>query len=192
MKSFSVFIKYCIGLFFLKITGWSCDLLPKEAGDKFVLIGFPHNTNMDAPYGIAFSFYNKTLTNPMLKKEWFWWPMTILFNAIGAVRIDRSSSHNIVDQIAGLFSRREKFIPVIFPEGTRSDVKKIKTGFWNIAKQANVPVVMLFKNETKKRIMILDWMHLTDSMKDDLLTIHTVYEKEGYEIPMKSNLEELE
>jgi 1-acyl-sn-glycerol-3-phosphate acyltransferase len=191
MKSFITFIKYCVGLLFFKIKGWSCDLLPKEVGNKFVLIGFPHNTNMDAPFGIAFSFYNKTITNPMLKKEWFFWPMTILFNAIGAVKIDRSSSQNIVKQIATEFLNRDHFIPVIFPEGTRREVQRIKTGFWNIAKQANVSVVMLFKNEAKKRLMILGWMDLTDSMKDDLLTIQTAYQKEGYKIPIKANLKEL-
>ncbi len=182
MESFITYIKYCVGVLFFKIMGWSCDLLPKDAGNKFVLIGFPHNTNMDAPLGIAFSFYNKTKTNPMLKKEWFFWPMTILFNAIGAVKIDRSSSKNVVNQIAAGFSNCDHFIPVIFPEGTRSEVYRIKTGFWNIAKQGNVPVVMLFKNETEKRIMILGWMNLTDSIKDDLLTIQGIYQKEGYEI----------
>ncbi len=184
MKSFFISIKYKASVLFFKLQGWSCDLLPKEVGNKFVLIGFPHNTNMDAPFGIAFSFYNKTMTNPMLKKEWFFWPMTIIFNSIGAVSIDRSSKNNIVDQIAAEFSKRDHFIPVIFPEGTRSKVKSIKTGFWNIAKKANVPVVMLYKCEEKKRLMILGCIELSDSIKDDLLTIKAAYKKEGYEIPI--------
>lgn len=192
MKSFSCFVKYCVGLSFFKITGWSCDLIPKEVGNKFVLIGFPHDTNMDASYGIAFSFYNKMLTNPMVKKEWFWWPMTILFNGIGAVQIDRSSSGDVVHQIAAEFSKRDHFIPVIFPEGTRSPVQKIKTGFWNIAKQGGVPVVMVFKDQPRKRLKILGWLNCTDSMKDDLLTIQAFYRKQGYDIPMQENLQGLE
>ncbi len=192
MKSFISFVKYWASVLFFKLKGWSCDLLPKEAGNKFILIGFPHNTNMDAPFGIAFSFYNKTITNPMLKKEWFFWPMTIIFNAIGAVRIDRSSSNNVVEQIVTEFSNRDHFIPVIFPEGTRSNVRRIKTGFWSIAREANVPVVMLYKCEEKKRLMILGCMNLSDSMNDDLLAIQSTYLKEGYEIPMESVTKTLE
>jgi 1-acyl-sn-glycerol-3-phosphate acyltransferase len=191
MKSFFSSVKYWISILFFKLKGWSCDLLPKEAGNKFVLIGFPHNTNMDAPFGIAFSFYNKVVTNPMLKAEWFFWPMTILFNAIGAVKIDRSSSNNVVDQITAEFAARDHFIPVIFPEGTRSKVKSIKTGFWNIATQANVPVVLLYKCEEKKKLMILGCMKLSHSIKEDLLAIQAAYRKEGYEIPMDTVLEGL-
>lgn len=178
------YLKFWIGWAYFKLIGWSCDLLPQEVGKKFVLIGFPHNTNMDAPFGIAFSFYNKVRTNPMLKKEWFFWPMTIFFKLIGAVKIDRSASHNVVDQLASEFEKRDYFIPVIFPEGTRSDVKQIKTGFWYIAKKADVPVVMILKHEAKKKIMIVGWMHPTDSIKDDLQTIQAIYQKAGYTIPM--------
>jgi len=176
-------IKYGIGRLFFRILGWKCDIVPKEVGNKYVLIGFPHNTNKDAPYGVGFSFVNRIQTSPMIKKEWMFWPMSMIFKAMKAMPIDRSSAQNMVGQVADEFSKRDKFIPVVFPEGTRSKVRSIKTGFWHIANQANVPIVLLYKNETVKQFMILGHIYPGESKVDDLLKIRGIYRSAGYDIP---------
>ena len=178
-------IKYAIGMIFFKAQGWKCDIIPKEIGDKYILIGFPHNTNMDAPFGVGFSFVNRVQTSPMIKKEWMFWPMTIVFRILKVIPIDRDSAQNMVDQVADEFSKRDKFIPVVFPEGTRKDVKKIKTGFWHIAEKANIPIVFLYKNAQKKQLLILGHMHVGQSKDDDLITIRDIYRNAGYEIPLE-------
>ena len=183
-------IKYGIGMLFFKLLGWKCDIVPKKIGNKYVLIGFPHNTNMDATYGIGFSFVNRIQASPMIKKEWMFWPMSIIFKAIKVMPIDRSSAQNMVDQVADEFSKRDKFIPVIFPEGTRKTVGRIKTGFWHIASQANVPIVLLYKNESIRQFMILDHIYPGESKIDDLLKIRTIYRNAGYEIPFGDSLKE--
>ncbi|MDA3896495.1 MAG: 1-acyl-sn-glycerol-3-phosphate acyltransferase [Desulfobacteraceae bacterium] len=177
-------IKYGIGMFFFKIQGWKCGIVPKEIGDKYVLIGFPHNTNMDAPFGFGFSFVNRIQSSPMIKKEWMFWPMSIVFKVMKVMPIDRSSAGNMVTQVAEEFSKRDKFFPVVFPEGTRKDVKKIKTGFWHIADQAKVPIVFLYKDGQKKQLLILGHMFTGTSKEDDLIKIRDIYREAGYEIPL--------
>lgn len=171
-------------MLFFKMLGWTCEIVPKEIGDKYVLIGFPHNTNMDAPYGIGFSFVNRVQTSPMIKKEWMFWPMTIVFKAMKVMPVDRSSASDIVDQVADEFSKRDKFVPVVFPEGTRKDVKQIKTGFWHIADKAKVPIVLLYKDSSKKQLRILGNLHTGTSKKEDLIKIRDIYRNAGYEIPL--------
>ena len=177
-------IKYAIGMLFFKVQGWKCGIVPKEIGDKYVLIGFPHNTNMDAPFGFGFSFVNRIQSSPMIKKEWMFWPMSIVFKVMKVMPIDRSAAGNMVTQVAEEFSKRDKFIPVIFPEWTRKDVKKIKTGFWHIADKANVPIVLLYKDAQKKQLLILDHMFTGKSKEDDLIKIRDIYREAGYEIPL--------
>lgn len=177
-------IKYGIGMLFFKIQGWKCGIVPKEIGDKYVLIGFPHNTNMDAPFGFGFSFVNRIQSSPMIKKEWMFWPMSIVFKVMKVMPIDRSSAGNMVTQVAEEFSKRDKFFPVVFPEGTRKDVKKIKTGFWHIADQAKVPIVFLYKDGQKKQLLILGHMFTGNSKEDDLIQIRDIYREAGYEIPL--------
>ncbi len=177
-------IKYVIGMLFFKIQGWKCEIVPKEIGEKYLLIGFPHNTNMDAPFGIGFSFVNRIQSSPMIKKEWMFWPMTIVFKAMKVMPIDRNAASDIVDQVADEFSKRDKFVPVVFPEGTRKDVKKIKTGFWHIADKATVPIVFLYKDDQKKQLSILGHMLTGESKNDDLIKIRDIYRDAGYEIPL--------
>jgi len=191
MKSLLKSVKHNMAVVFFKVNRWSCDYLPKEVGDKFVLIGFPHNTNKDGPLGVAYSFYNRKRISPMMKKELFVWPFSVFFNLMGFISIDRSSKHNVVDQIADEFSKKEKFIPAIMPEGTRSDVKSIKTGFWNIAKKADVPIVLLYKDHKQRRLRILAHIKTSDSIIDDLLKIEDIYKKEGYQIPVEETIQRL-
>jgi len=101
--------------------------------------------------------------------------------------IDRSAAGNMVAQVADEFSKREKFIPVVFPEGTRKDVKKIKTGFWHIADQANVPIVLLYKDGQKKQLLILGHMFTGKNKNDDLVKIRDIYRQAGYAIPLSEN-----
>ena len=54
--------------------------------------------------------------------------------------MDRSKHSNLVDQVVEIFGKSEEFIMTITPEGTRSYSPKWKTGFYRIAKKANVPI----------------------------------------------------
>ena len=185
MNKLSTWIKYGIGMLFFKMLGWTCEIVPKEIGEKYVLIGFPHNTNMDAPFGVGFSFVNRIRTSPMIKKEWMFWPMSIVFKIIKVIPVDRNSAKTIIDQVSEEFSKRDKFIPVIFPEGTRKEVRKIKTGFWHIADKANVPLVLLYKNSQIKRLQILGHMYPGKSKENDLIKIRDIFRRSGYEIPLE-------
>ena len=95
--------------------------------------------------------------------------MSIVFKVMKVMPIDRSSAGNMVTQVAEEFSKRDKFFPVVFPEGTRKDVKNIKTGFWHIADQAKVPIVFLYKDGQKKQLLILGHMFTGKSKEDDLI-----------------------
>jgi len=183
MKFIFSWIKYGIGMLFFKMLGWKCEIISKELGNKYMLIGFPHNSNMDAFFGIGFSFVNRIQSSPMIKKEWMFWPMSIIFKWMKVMPVDRNAASDIVDQVAKEFSRRDVFIPVIFPEGTRKEVKKIKTGFWHIADKANVPIVLLYKDDASKRLRILGSFHTSESKSDDLIRIRDIYRDAGYKMP---------
>ncbi len=177
-------IKYTIGAGFFKITGWRCDRLPKELGNRFVLIGFPHTSNIDAPIGVAFSFINQMQASPMLKKEWMFWPMSVIFKAMHVIPIDRGAKTDVVGQLVGEFKARDNFIPFIFPEGTRKNVNQIKTGFWHIADQAGVPIAMLFKDFEERRIRYMGHIHTSGDKRADLLKIREIFQTVDHEVPV--------
>ena len=61
--------------------------------------------------------------------------------ALGGIPVDRSSRQDMVSQIVAQFDAHDDFILVVAPEGTRSRTTEWKTGFYQIALKADVPIV---------------------------------------------------
>ena len=60
---------------------------------------------------------------------------------MGGIPIDRTKRSNVVEQVAAEFEQRDHLALVIAAEGTRSSNGEWKSGFYNIARAANVPIV---------------------------------------------------
>ena len=73
----------------------------------------------------------------------------------------------MVDAIIDIFNSREEFKLALSPEGTRKKVSEWKTGFYFIAKGANVPIVMAGLDFENKRIRISEPYFTTDNMEKD-------------------------
>ena len=65
-----------------------------------------------------------------------------------------SSKNNLVQHIANLFDKKKEFRISLSPEGTRNGVKKFKTGFYYIAKTAEVPIIMITMDYKNKKSFI--------------------------------------
>ncbi len=76
------------------------------------------------------------------KKQLFGWPIGWLMRLLGGVSVDRSAPQGTVAQVAKAFEGREEFVLLIPTEGTRSRAEYWKSGFYYIAKAAEVPLVL--------------------------------------------------
>lgn len=133
----------------MKLMGWQfAGEFP--ANRKFVIIGAPHTSNWDMPHLLAIASQMGIKVHWLGKKQIFKWPFAGLMKKLGGIPIDRSGKHNVVDQTAAAFGRRDEFYLVVPPEGTRGKVKYWKTGFYHIAHQAGVPIVLGFMDYSTK------------------------------------------
>ena len=124
----------------------------------------------------------------MIKKEFFFWPMSLILRMLGGIPIDRGSSHGIVQQMADAFNDRDEFLLAIVPEGTRKKVPHIKTGFWHIAKAANVSIVCWYMdNKSKTTRWLGEKIVPGDNMVDDLVRLREIYEKAGSAFRLYAN-----
>ena len=78
----------------------------------------------------------------MGKLALFRWPMAGFMRQMGGIPIDRKGSQNYVQTMVDEFNRRKEFILTVAPEGTRGKTKRWKTGFYQIALAAKVPLVV--------------------------------------------------
>jgi 1-acyl-sn-glycerol-3-phosphate acyltransferase len=111
---------------------------------KAVLVGAPHTSNWDFVLTLVTLFALSVKISWMAKHTFFRWPFNGLLEWLGGVPIDRTiQSDGIVNQTIKAFNSRDKFVIAIMPEGTRTKVRRWKTGFYHIAQGAKVPIVLV-------------------------------------------------
>ena len=123
-----------------RLKGWKLDgRLP--AIDKFVIAGAPHTSNWDFVFFIGATAEEGVQPNFMGKHTLFQGMMRNFMFDMGGIPIDRTKRSNVVEQVAAEFEQRDHLALVIAAEGTRSSNGEWKSGFYNIARAANVPIV---------------------------------------------------
>jgi 1-acyl-sn-glycerol-3-phosphate acyltransferase len=142
---------------------------------KLVLIGAPHSSNWDGVYGFAAKLALGLDIKILGKRELFWWPLGPLLRRLGVISVDRTAAHGVVEQVAAMIHATPRFWFGLAPEGTRKQVDSWKTGFWKIAKAADVPVLPAYFHYPDKVIGIGPTFALTDDMAADIARIRTWY-----------------
>ena len=143
--------------------------------DKVVVIVAPHSSAWDAIWGIAAKVGMGLGLVFIGKKEAFWGPVGWLLRKFGGVPVDRSAPGGIVDQVATQIRQADRMWFVLAPEGTRRKVENWKTGFWKIARRADVPVFCVGFNYPDKTIRLAELVTLTDDMDADLKRIRVLF-----------------
>lgn len=166
-----------LAIWFLALVGWKAKgeielhLLPK----KFVAILAPHTSNWDLIFIMGIIFALGLKFNWFGKKEAFQWPLGGIFKKLGGIPIERSTQHNMVQKTVDLVRSRENIIIGIAPEGTRSNTKYWKTGFYHIAHQASIPIVFGFLDYDRKVGGLGPMMETTGDIEEDFKEIRSYY-----------------
>lgn len=172
------FMKKLIGELTFKLAGWKYKVEPEVLENKQVIIGFEHTSMMDAVLSLAIFQIHDIEIHTLIKKELFKGPLKPILEKIGGIPVDRKSSKDIVAQMVEQFQNNEKFNLVIAPEATRAkngeSRRPIRTGFWHIAKAANVPIVLMYANSKTKQGGIFGKIYPSD-LNQDLAEIKKLY-----------------
>jgi 1-acyl-sn-glycerol-3-phosphate acyltransferase len=161
--------------FLLRMGGWTAvgGVLDDP---KAVLVAAPHTSNWDGYWALVYKVAVGLDVRFFAKKSLFWFPLGNLLRWLGAIELDRSRAVNAVEQVIGEFERHDSFYLGLAPEGTRSRKPGWKSGFYRIARGANVPVYIGFLDFGNKRIGIGPKVKLTGDADADLAVIRTHYE----------------
>ena len=160
---------------FLRMTGWKPEgVRPKPK--QFVLIAAPHTTNWDFPYLIAFAAYFEIEISWMGKHTLFRWPFGPIARALGGIPVRRHKHEDLVTSMARTFDDHEELVLVVPAEGTREHVEYWKSGFYHIARTANVPIVMSYLDYAKKTGGFGQAFFPSSDLKKDMDVIRAFYD----------------
>ncbi len=156
----------------LILLGWKTNISFPADAKKCVIIVGPHTSWWDVLIG---ALYRKLLriddTRFISKKELFDGPFGFFFKWMGGTPVDRFHKNNFVQQIVQLFDQHQEFRLALSPEGTRKKVEKLRTGFYYIAKGANVPIVMVGLDFANKKMLIPPPFYTTANEAEDFKKI---------------------
>ncbi|GET44789.1 1-acyl-sn-glycerol-3-phosphate acyltransferase [Capnocytophaga felis] len=147
-------MKKIIGTLGLKLLRWKV-VLEGDTNDlnRCVLVVAPHTCNFEYLLGnlVYWKFQKplKVIIKDAHTKAWY----GFIVKWLGGIGINRSQRNNLVNFVTDLF-KKDDFSLVITPEGTRSWVAKWKLGFYHIALNAKVPLVLATADFKTKKIYI--------------------------------------
>lgn len=175
-------LQHFLAWWFFKVRGWKTEGDFPYSLKQSVIIAGPHTHNVDFLLGLAvrkqlhFEFVQflgkKELFNPIT--GWF-------FRLLGGHPVDRGKKSNMVDQVVALYGKHERFHIALSPEGTRTKVEKFRTGFYHIAKNAQVPILMMGFDFGQRRVVFADPIYPSDNEKADMRLIVDFFKQfKGY------------
>lgn len=180
-------MKPLLGKIILKIMGWKSEYPKEYQIDKFVIIAAPHTSNWDLLFALAVFWKLKIPMKYFIKDSFTKPPHGWFFKMIGAIGVDRKKAGNLVHHAAATLQKMDHIALMVPAEGTRSYVKKWKTGFYHIAKKANVPVALGYLDYKNKIAGVGGLVYLTDNFENDMKIIEDFYQKIEGKHPEKYN-----
>lgn len=171
-----------ISRWILKVAGWTL-IDTADKVKKCVICVAPHTSNLDFIIGKLYYSALGREASFFMKKEWFFFPMGLLFRSMGGIPVDRSKKNSITDQLAERFRRAEELHLAITPEGTRKPTKDWKKGFYYIAQKAGVPIQLAYIDYAKKEVGIATNFIPTGDVEADLQQIKLFYKDVKGKIP---------
>ncbi|MDN7125153.1 lysophospholipid acyltransferase family protein [Pseudidiomarina sp. 1APP75-32.1] len=150
--------------------GWRIEGELPETRQAIIPVA-PHTSNWDFFVGVFVMLALGLNLSFLGKHTIFRFPVNGILRWLGGIPIDRSAAQGVVGQMVEEFEQRHELILALAPEGTRKKVSEWKKGFVHIAKAAQVPVIPVAMDFSRKVIDIQPPMMIEGDIDDELLRV---------------------
>ena len=148
-------------------SGWKpVGTLPPER--KFVILGASHTSNWDFLVFLGTVHAVGRQVRFIGKHSLFRGAIGRFMRSLGGVPVDRSAPQELVSQVVEQFNAHDDFLLIVAAEGTRSRTNRWKTGFYQIALRAGVPIVCAGPDYPTRRGVFGPVIHPTGDFERDL------------------------
>jgi 1-acyl-sn-glycerol-3-phosphate acyltransferase len=163
-----------LGIAMLRLFGWTLEgEFPNVP--KAVLIAAPHTSNWDGVFSLATALALRLDIHWMGKAGMFRWPFRSLLRWIGGIPVDRRTGRGLVQTTIDQFAGKSRHLVLISPEGTRSATREWKTGFYQIAQGAGVPIVLAYIDFRRKVVGFGPLARPSGNPEHDIQSIRAFY-----------------
>ncbi|MFE1515064.1 1-acyl-sn-glycerol-3-phosphate acyltransferase [Corynebacterium bovis] len=173
-------IRRLVARVFWRCSRWTLSTRPAPDG-ACVLVGAPHTSNWDFILMLAIAWRLDIHVHWMGKDSLFRGWMRPLMLALGGIPVDRDNPGGLIDDVLGRIRTDDHFALVITPDGTRSGHSRWKSGFYRIAREADLPVILGYVDRTTMTTGLGPTLRLTGDVAADMDRIRDFYsDKAGF------------
>lgn len=148
-------------------SGWTAEGELPDAR-KFIILGASHTSNWDFPVFLGTIHAVGRRVRFIGKHSLFNGPLGGFMRSLGGVPVDRGARQDLVGQIVEQIRVHDDFLLIVAAEGTRARTTKWKTGFYQIALRAGVPIVCAGPDYPTKRGIFGPIIHPTGNYERDM------------------------
>jgi len=172
----------------LRLIGWRVvGRLP--ALPRCLVVFAPHTSKRDLPLMLLTKVALGARVEYLAKHTLFRGPFARLFRWTGAIAVDRREPHHLVNTIREMFAERGALWLALAPEGTRSKTDHWKSGFYYIALEAKLPVLLAFLDSRTKTCGVGPVLVLSGEVTRDLEQLRAFYaDKRGIRPELASDI----
>lgn len=151
-----------------KWAGWTAHGRIPDAR-KFIIVGAPHTSNWDFAVFLGTVHAVGRRARFIGKQSLFRGGFGRFMRALGGVPVDRRAPQDLVSQIVEQIRVQDDFVLIVAAEGTRARTTRWKTGFYQIALAAGIPIVCAGPNYPAKRGIFGPIIHPTGDYDHDMI-----------------------
>ena len=157
------------------VSRWRYRAEPLPDDGAGILIGAPHTSNWDFALMLAITWRTGISVRFLGKHQLFRPPLGPLMRALGGIPVDRRRPGGLVEELVGRVAAGERFYLVITPEGTRGAASGWRSGFYRIARAADLPVTLGYVDRTTMTAGLGPTFRLTGDVAADMERIRAFY-----------------
>jgi len=161
--------------------GWRVHFAPLP-GPRGVLIFYPHTSNWDFPIAmlakLAIGIPVRWLGKQALFSNFL---LDRFMRRLGGEPVERQNSTGAIERLGQRIRNADWYWLALAPEGTRKYSDSWRSGFYHIARAADVPLALAFIDYPSRTIGVLDYVQLSGDIDADLESIRAAYAgRRGY------------
>ena len=170
------------------ITGWHVKVPEEFRLKKAVMIAAPHTSNWDLIHALPGLWLGDYRPKFFIKDDFKKIPVINgLLKWIGAIWVNRKKNNNLIKHSVEMLNREKELLLLVPAEGTRSAAPKWKLGFYHIAKEAGLPILLSYLDYAKKEAGVGKIVYPSDDFEKDMLEIEIFYKNITPKHPEKYN-----
>ncbi len=179
-KAFAKFVNF--------ISGWHINIPEEFRLKKAVMIAAPHTSNWDLVHALPGLWLGDYKPKFFIKDDFKKFPViNWVLKWLGAIWVNRKKRNNLIQHSVDMLNREDELVLLVPAEGTRSAVPRWRLGFYHIAKQAGLPILLAYLDYDKKEAGVGKVVYPSDDFEKDMLEIENFYKNITPKHPEKYN-----